>query len=85
MKPPNDDSQAPGDDEAIPPSIDQSSNADETNAFQDPLEDTVLPPPDSGLDKTRTLHNEENLDHTLDFTVSQSNKYQINIPGYELI
>ncbi len=64
-----------------------SKNSDDTHAFQAPLEDTVAPKSaDSPVDPDVTSVGQVfNPEQTLDFTVSQSTKYKINIPGYELI
>ena len=88
MKTPNEDLPDPNDDDQNPrPPIDQSQNADETNAFEVPLEDTVHPSnTNTPADPDETaINNDQNPNQTLDFTVSQSSKYHINIPGYELI
>ena len=70
---------------------DASKNAADTNAFQAPLEDTVAPksadsPADSPVDPDVTSVGQVfKPEQTLDFSVSQSTKYKIEIPGYELI
>ena len=71
---------------------DASKNADDTHAFQAPLEDTVTPKSadspsaDSSVDPDVTSVGQVfNPEQTLDFSASQSTKYKIDIPGYELI
>ncbi len=62
-------------------------SGDDTYAFQAPLEDTALPKfADSPVDPDVTSVGQVfKPEQTLDFSVSQSTKYKIDIPGYELI